>query len=102
MKRVQQTITIAATKVRVATSAVHCARIFAQVLPGASGGLVYIGDSTMSNAGANAIAVLDAATTAVPGGQYVEQYEVNCLDASDYYVTGAHAGDTVTLTYSSI
>lgn len=100
MNIVQQEITVTTAPVRLATSYTPCCKIFAQMKEGGTG-VGWVGTSTMSNAGANSILTLDAATATAPGSSAAIETQDgwNSLDAAQYYVHGATAGDKIEVTY---
>jgi len=100
---VTRTITVTSAPVRVTATDVYtpCCKLMAQMVEGGSG-RGWIGTSVLTDAGVNAIATLDAANGAtVPGASFSieDQFGVNSLDANQYYVHGATAGDKIVVTY---
>lgn len=100
MKVVQQTFTVTSAKQQIVTSPTPACKISAQMVEGGSA-RGWIGLSTMSNAGADAVMTLPAATASTAGTLLgIETQDGwNALDVSQYYVHGANAGDKVTVTY---
>jgi hypothetical protein len=104
MNIVPQTFTVTTSPIQVKSTPTPCCKIIAQMKIGGVGiGFIglYSGSSAMDNSGNNAIAELSAASSTSPGGAFsIEtQDNSNALDASQYAVHGANAGDVIRVTY---
>jgi len=85
------------------TSFLTSAKLSFQMAPGSTGE-GYVGNASVTNAGANSDYVLAPGSGANPGGysSVESQTDENIIDLSQYYVHGSNAGDTVTVSYSQV
>ena len=75
-------------------------KLFLEVRPSATG-LLYVGPSTVSNAGANAEFIIQPGSGANPGGStsVESQEDANVIDLANYWIHGSVPGDTISVVY---